>query len=157
MPSGKGPREERPVASGKPAAGWLDALLGSLRSMLVQGSSVGVEAGPWLSSALEASGAFPSLSAGQAFSMLCSGFLLASGPLDKLPLRFLGLSKDSLGKGCSGPCLSTSEEASVSLGADSAPLPLTSSPKKQPALGTKQDKLTSSEKIYFTTVTNLTE
>lgn len=138
MPSGKSPREERPVVSGKPAAGWLDTLLGSFRSMLVQGSSAGAEAGSWWhSSALEAPGAFPLPLARQEFSMLCSVFLLVSGPLDKLSLWFLESSKDSLGRDCSGPCLSTSEEASVSLGADSEPLPLTSSPKKQPALRTK--------------------
>lgn len=133
MPSGKSPREERPVVSGKPADGWLDTLLGSFKSMLVQGSSAGVEAGPWHSSTPEASGAFL-LSAGQAFSKVSSVLPRVSGPLDKLPLRLLELSTDSLGRTCSGSCLSTSEEASVSLGADSVPLPLTSSPKKQPAL-----------------------
>lgn len=138
MPSGKGPREERPGASGKPAVGWLDAFLGSFRSMLVQGSSAGVEAGPRRSSEPEVSGAFASPSARQAFSAGCSVLLLVPWPLDKLPSRFLELSRESLGRGCSAPCLSASEEASVSLGADSVPLPLTSSPKKQPALGTKK-------------------
>lgn len=140
MPSGKSPREERPAVSEKPAAGGLDAFLGSFRSMLVQGSSAGVEAGAWHSLELEVSGAFSFLflsSARQAFSTERSVFLLVSWPLDKFPLRFPELSRDSLGRGCSGPCLSTSEETSVSLGADSVPLPLTSSPKKQPALRTK--------------------
>lgn len=137
MPSGKSPREERPAVSGKLAAGWLDAFLGSFRSMLVQGSSAGVEVEPWHSSELEVSGAFSLPSDRQAFSTEWLVFLLVSLPLDELPLRFMELSKDSLRRGFSGPCLSTSEEASVSLGADSEPLPLTSSPKKQPALGTK--------------------
>lgn len=59
------------------------------------------------------------------------------GPEAKLSLGFLGPSTDSAGTGWSGPGLSASKEASVSLGAQDSPLPLTSSPKKQPALGTK--------------------
>jgi hypothetical protein len=44
MPSGKRPKEERPVVSGKLAAEWLTTFLGSFKSILVQGSSAGLEA-----------------------------------------------------------------------------------------------------------------
>lgn len=66
-----------------------------------------------------------------------SGVPPAPEPEAKPSLGFLGLSTDPAGPGWSRPGLSASEEASVSLGAQDSPLPLTSSPKKQPALGTK--------------------
>lgn len=114
---------------------WLGAFLGSFRSILVQGSSAGVEAWP-------GQGSGPGVpSAGLAPSKACSVVLVVPGPEAQLPLELLGLSGDSAGTGCSGPGLSASEEASVSLGAQESPLTLTSSPKKQPALGTKGAEL----------------
>lgn len=123
------------MVSGQPAAEWLGALLGSFRSILVQGSSAGVEAGP-------GQGSGPRVwSAGPAPSKACSVVLLVPEPQAELSSRFWGLSRDSAGTGGSGPGLSASEEVSVSLGARESPLPLTSSPKKQPALGTKGTEL----------------
>lgn len=134
-PSGRSPSEERLLVSGKPAAEWLGTFLGSLRSILVQGSLAGVGAGPGCVSGPAA--LLPS--AGQASSVVSSAVLPAPGPEAELPVGFLESSRGSAGRGWPGPGLSTSEEASVSLGADS-PLPLTSSPKKQPALGTNQGR-----------------
>lgn len=118
------------MLSGKPAAKGPGTFLGSFRSILVQGSSAGVEARPGRSSGLRVS------VAGWTTPRAHSAVLGVSRPEAKQALGFLGLSKDLAGSGGPGPGLSASEEASISLGTLDSPLPLTSSPKKQPALET---------------------